>query len=102
MLQSIVSATIAQHLHRLAARLFSAAAQARHSSKLLQHLLHLHELLQHAVYFFDRRSAALRNALAAAAADDVLLAPLLRRHRVDDGLDARDLLLVGFVRRELL
>ena len=39
----------------------------------------------------------LRDALAAAAVDDLLLAPLVRRHRADDRLDARHLLLVGLL-----
>src|SRR5206468_4108710 len=79
----------AQHLHRPATGVFAAAAgEPGHTAELLQHLLHLHELLQQTIHFFDRRPAALRNPLATAAADDVLLAPFFRRHRVDDRLDA--------------
>src|SRR6266436_6586209 len=69
---------VAQHLRCLAARLLAAASQPGHAAELLQHLLHLHELLQQTIHFFDRGPAAFRDALAATAVDDVLLPPLVR------------------------
>src|SRR5215472_3904369 len=69
----------AQHLHRPAARgLAATTGQPGHAAELLQHLLHLHELLEQTIHLFHRRPAALRDALAAAAIDDVLLPPLIR------------------------
>src|SRR5262245_28664050 len=87
-------AAVAQHLHGLAARLLAAAGEPGHPAELFQHLLHLHELLQQSIHFFDRGAAALRDALAAAAVDDVLFTALIRRHRADDRLDARHLLFI--------
>src|SRR5204863_7409749 len=83
--------TAAKHLHRLTAGLLPAAGEPGHPAELFQHLLHLHELLQQTIYFFNRGSAASRNALAAAAVDDVLLAPLVRRHRRDNRFHPREL-----------
>src|SRR5205809_1930996 len=88
---------VAQHFHGLTARLLAAAGEPGHRAERLQHLLHLYELLQQAIYLFDRRSTALRDAFAAAPVDDVLLAPLVGRHRVDDGFDPRNLLVVRLV-----
>src|SRR6476659_10709417 len=85
---------VAQHLHGAAAPDLAAARQPGHPAELFQHLLHLDELLQQTIHFLDRRAAALRDPLPAAAVDDVLLPPLVRRHRAADGLDARHLLLV--------
>src|SRR5476649_2625456 len=82
----------AQHLHGLAAAFFAATTHPGHSAERLQHLLHLHELLQQTIHFLDRRAAALRDALAAAPVDDVLLAPLIRRHGTDDRLNTGQLL----------
>ena len=53
----------AKHLHRLTARFLAAAGEPGHSAELFQHLLHLHELLQQTIHVFDRRPAALRDAL---------------------------------------
>src|SRR4051794_6746710 len=77
---------VAQHLHRRTTRLLAAAGEPGHPAERLQHLLHLDELLQQTIHILDRRSAALRDALAAAAVDDVLFAALFRRHRTDDRL----------------
>src|SRR6185295_13375435 len=83
----------AQHLHGPAARVLAAATgEPGHAAELLQHLLHLHELLQQTIHFLNRGPAALRDALAPAAVDDVLLPPFVRRHRADDGLGPRHLL----------
>src|SRR5713101_2297300 len=87
----------AKHLHRLTTGFLPAAGRPGHPAELFQHLLHLHELLQQPIHVFDRRAAALRDALAAAPVDDVLLAPLVGRHRADDGLDAAQLLLCRLV-----
>src|SRR5206468_12249702 len=100
--ETAVLSAVAQHLHGLAARVLAAPGQPGHPAELLEHLLHLHELLQQTIHVFDRRSAALRDPLAPAAIDDVLLAPLFRRHRADDRLDPRNLLLVRLVLRERL
>src|SRR3954467_648874 len=88
---------VAQHLHGLAARFLAASRHPGHPAELLQHLLHLHELLQQTIHFFDRRPAAAGDPLAAAAVNDVLLPPLFGRHRTDDRLDARNLLLIRFL-----
>src|SRR5712671_4012000 len=79
--------TVAEHLHRLAARFLAAAGEPGHPAERFQHLLHLHELLQQTIHFFDRRAAAFRDPLAPAAVDDVLLAPFVGRHRADDRFD---------------
>ena len=42
----------AQHLHRLTAGVLAAAGQPGHPAELLQHLLHLHELLEQPVHIF--------------------------------------------------
>ena len=101
-----IEAITAQHLHGPAACVFprktAAPGQPGHPAELLHHLLHLHELLQQPVHFLDRRAAALRDALAAAAVDDVLLSPLFGRHRPDDRLDARQLLFIRRLSRHLL
>src|SRR6516165_12044609 len=73
------SATVSKHLHRLAAGSLPAASQPGHPSELLQHLLHLHELLQQTIHFLDRRPTASGNPLSAAAVDDVLSPPFVRR-----------------------
>ena len=46
------------------------------------------------VYILDLRAGAGGDALAASAADDFVVAALLGGHRVDDGLQARELLLI--------
>src|SRR5713101_8304027 len=78
-LRSAALVAAAQHLHCLTARLLAAAGHSRHPTELPQHLLHLHELLQQPIDFLDRRPAAARDPLAAAAVDDVLLPPLVGR-----------------------
>src|SRR5713226_676376 len=62
----------AKHLHGLTAGFLPAAGEPGHPAELFQHLLHLHELLQQTIDVFHRRPAAARDALAAAAVDDVL------------------------------
>src|SRR6187402_1612353 len=66
-----------------------------HAAHRLEHLPHLGELLEHAVHFFHRGAAAFRDALAAAAIDDRVVAPFGDRHRTDDRFDASDLALIN-------
>src|SRR6186713_1120396 len=75
---------------------------ARHPAHHLQHLAHLHELLQQPVHFLDRRPAASRDPLAPAPVDDLTPAPLVRRHRADHRFDTPYLLVIGLLLRELL
>src|SRR5512132_1556108 len=73
-----------------------AAGQPRRASHHLQHLPHLHELLEEPVDFFDARAASARNALPSAAVDDVVTTALHGRHRIDDRLDTENLPVVDF------
>ena len=64
-------------------------------AELLHELPRLCELLEQPVDVLDRAAAAARDALAAAAVDHGGIAPLLRRHRVDDRDRAAHLLLAA-------
>src|SRR5207248_8623067 len=74
-----------QHLSKSGDQSFQRAQSA------LPHPLHqlagLVELLHELVHVLHGRSAAGGDALAAAAVQDVVIAPLLERHRLDDRLD---------------
>src|SRR6184192_3690271 len=70
-----------------------------HALELLHHLLELRVLLQEPVDVLDARAAAPRDPLAPAAVDDLRVAPLARRHRRDDGVEAAE---VGGLVREVL
>src|SRR3979490_275968 len=72
------SAAVAKHLHGLTTRFLAAARQSGHPTERLQHLLHLHELLQQTIHVFDRRAAALRDALPSIYLGNERLPPLLR------------------------
>src|SRR5271163_3915889 len=63
----------------------------------LEHLPHLHVLLEQLIHFLHRRSRTAGDTLAAAAGDDLVVIALLLGHRVDDRLDARKLPLVDLV-----
>src|SRR5438445_12651344 len=69
-------------------------AFGRGRPKLLDHLAHLHVLLQHLVDLLDRGAAATSDALAALAVDEGMIFTLGSGHRVDDGLDALESALV--------
>src|SRR5271165_1542321 len=64
---------------------------------LLEHLLHLRVLAKQIVYFLHGRAGAAGDAFAAVAVDDFMMVAFVRGHRIDDGLDAVDLLLVDIV-----
>src|SRR6185312_8640409 len=61
----------------------------------LHHFPRLPVLLEQIVHFVHRRAAAARDAAAAAAVDNHMIIPLPRRHRIDDGHDACEFLLIG-------
>ncbi|MGC4080543.1 MAG: hypothetical protein QM736_00095, partial [Vicinamibacterales bacterium] len=63
----------------------------------LHHLLHLHELFEETIDFFDLRAAAVRDAFATAAVDDVMIPAFVRRHRSDDRFDTIQLLRIRHV-----
>src|SRR4029077_6107280 len=88
---SNLTKAFAEHPHQPLPALAAARRGAAHR---LEHLAHLDELLQHAVDLFDPGAAPARDALAAAAVDDAVVAPLAGRHRVDDRLDVRELFVV--------
>src|SRR6266849_893946 len=67
-----------------------------HGAVLLHHGAHLEVLLEDGVDVLDGGAAALGDALAAFAVDDVVVAALLVGHGIDDGFDARELALVDF------
>ncbi len=80
----------------------SCRASAPAHAEPLHHLLHLAELLDEAVDVTDRGAAAVGDAGAAAAVDDLGLAPLLRGHRADDRLDRLQLVVVDLGALQLL
>src|SRR5690242_9540102 len=63
----------------------------------LHQLLHLLAPFEQTVDLLDARSRPGRDALAPRAVDHLRQRPLLRRHRQDDRLDTRELLLVDLV-----
>src|SRR5690348_5742543 len=65
----------------------AASLAARQPAHHLHHLLHLEKLLDETIDFLDRPAAATRDALAAAAVEELVIAALPGRHRQDDGLD---------------
>src|SRR6266849_9335688 len=64
---------------------------------LLEHLFHLRVLAKKIVYFLHGRPRSAGDTLAAVAVDHFMMIALVRRHRIDDGLDAVDLLLVDII-----
>src|SRR2546422_11549177 len=64
------------------------------SAESLQHLSRLLELPEQAIHVLHRGAAAARDALAAAAVDDLGPVPLLAGHGLDDGLGPAKVLLV--------
>src|SRR5665811_182114 len=68
----------------------------------LEHLLHLAVLLEQLVDVLDRRAAAAGDAPPATPVDEIGVAPFLRRHREDHGLDAVELAVVDLDVLELL
>src|SRR5689334_13322730 len=66
-------------------------------SHLLEHLFHLRILAEQVIDFLYRRSRPARNALSTAAVDEFVVISFSRRHRIDDGLNAVDLLLINLV-----
>src|SRR5215212_2235622 len=86
-------------LRRLALRrllqLRGGAGKLRHLAlaHALHELLHLLASLEQAIHFLDRRPRALCDAHAPRPVDHLRQRPLLRRHRQDDRLHARELLL---------
>src|SRR6187402_851833 len=87
-----------QHPHQPLTPFVAGATGAHHG---LEHLAHLDELLEHAIDLLDARAAAASDALAAAAVDERVIAPLASGHRVDDCLDVRELLVVNLLARFL-
>src|SRR5271155_4220841 len=76
------------------------AQQATHAAgfaHLLEHLLHLDELAPQLVHFLLTGARAFCNAFAPAAADDLMMVALIRRHGVDDGFEACELFFVHIV-----
>ncbi|VTR70866.1 hypothetical protein DESC_870022 [Desulfosarcina cetonica] len=73
-----------------------AATQPAHAAFIdfLHHFHHLRIIFEQAVNILNTRTAAGGNAFAAAAVDNRVLAALLGRHGIDDGLDVHQLLLV--------
>src|SRR5205085_3366350 len=69
---------------------------------LLHDLLHLLAREQELIHLLDGRAAAACDSLAPRAVDDMRQRALARRHREDDRLDARQLLLVYIEVAELL
>ena len=67
---------------------FAHHVQRLHRSCHLHHFARAFKLLQQAVDLLQRRSATLRNTLAAAAVDDFRIAAFERSHRLDDSLNA--------------
>src|SRR6266478_651326 len=67
-----------------------------HGAILLHHCAHLQVLLEDGVDVLDCGAAPLGDAFAPFAIDDIIVAALLVRHRVDDRFDSRELPLVHF------
>ena len=79
-------ALAAQHLHHL--------VSASPGGHLPHHLLHLFELVEELVYLSGGGAAAAGDAPASAATDYLGPLSLLGRHRVDDCLDALEVVAV--------
>src|SRR5205807_1466939 len=74
---------------------FQLAHAPFHLLQAFHHLLELRVLLQEPVDVGDLGAAALGDARAAAAVDDLRLHPLLGRHRADDGLVLLEILVLA-------
>src|SRR6266850_6627432 len=72
------------------ARQLHLAELAFHAFELLHHLPELRVLLEQPVHVLHAGAAAARDALPSAAVDHLGIAPLARRHRRDDRVEARD------------
>src|SRR3990172_8263841 len=66
-----------------------------HALELLHHLPELRVLLEQPVHVLHAGAAAARDALATAAVDRVGVAPLARRHRRDDRVEAVEVRRLG-------
>src|SRR5262249_10607979 len=64
---------------------------------LLEHLFHLGVLAEQIIYFLHGRTGASGNAFAAAAINHFVVFTLVRRHGVDYGFDAVDLLIIDLI-----
>src|SRR5881397_1787091 len=84
----MATATFSPPRHRKAAQALQLAQPPFHRLGLLHHLSELPELLEQPVHVLHARAAAARDALAAAAVDDLGIVPLARRHRADDRVEA--------------
>src|SRR5688572_31138949 len=100
----IVTDTSSPPQGREAGQLLELAELALHAFELLHHLAQLRVLLEQPVHVLHRGAAAARDALAAAAVDDLGMAALARRHRGDDRVEAAEvgLLVVELGRRRPL
>src|SRR4030095_11493424 len=88
-LNRIVTATFSPPRHsRQSGEILHAGKLPLHALELLHDLPELRELLEQTVHVLHARPAAARDALAAAAVDDLRIAALARRHRADDRVEA--------------
>src|SRR5271169_532765 len=65
-----------------------------HRAVLLHHRAHLQILLQNLIHILHGRPAALRNPLPPLPVNNIVVLPLLIRHRIDDSLDLLQLPLI--------
>jgi hypothetical protein len=85
------------HTFHAAEHAHGAALEKSALAYTFEHLPHLRVLAQELIDLLHAGSGAGGDALAAAAGDDLMVVPLFLRHRVDDGFDPGELLLVDLV-----
>src|SRR2546428_10419947 len=86
-LSRIVTATFSPPRRRKSWEILQARELPLHAFELLHDLPELGELLEKPVHVLHARAAAARDPLAAAAVDDLGVAPLAVRHRADDRVE---------------
>src|SRR3989442_13023985 len=90
-LSRIVTATFSPPRRRKSWEILQAGKLPLHALELLHDLPQLRELLEKPVHVLHARAAAARDPLAAAAVDDLGIAPLARRHRADDRVEPAEI-----------
>ena len=88
------AAIVTHYTNQKAAKTDAAVAHLRHDGA------HLAELLEQLVDLLQLDAGAFRDTLAAGVADDLRIAALLRRHGVDDALDAVEGFVIYLIHRE--
>src|SRR5438093_4855651 len=90
-LSRIVTATFSPPRRRKSWEILQVGKLPLHALELLHDLPELGVLLEKPVHVLHARAAAARDPLAAAAVDDLGMAPLARRHRPDDRVEPTEL-----------